>query len=174
MERDWTEYTQRYSAKRRAERGEKRVAVWVPVERVDELKAFAAKLRAGVSEPPPPPTPSVPKLPAVRPRPKGQTGATWGDRDPLQAVAMFINDFSAAFQHLRGASPRVKVRELREELMGYSREQFDIGVNAALGIEPFRLETATGRRARQLTPQDRRDGVVGRDGKLYVFVRWLK
>jgi len=53
---EYQEWTQSYS-KRRAERGEVRVAVWVPTDRADDLKAYAAKLRekAGTKRDPPPP-----------------------------------------------------------------------------------------------------------------------
>ena len=37
--------TKRYDAKRQSERGETRVAVWVPSDQVEKLKRFAEKLR---------------------------------------------------------------------------------------------------------------------------------
>jgi hypothetical protein len=43
--RDWRSYTADYAAKRTRE-GEKRVALWVPESRVDEIKALAQKMRA--------------------------------------------------------------------------------------------------------------------------------
>lgn len=41
---EYREWTKRYVSKRK-ERGEKQVTVWVPESRVDDLKAYAAKLR---------------------------------------------------------------------------------------------------------------------------------
>lgn len=71
---DYREWTRRYVSQRQ-ERGEKQTTVWVPANRIEELKAFAARLRIeeGLEkeQPPKPPKVVVPQLDIPASKPPG-------------------------------------------------------------------------------------------------------